>query len=135
MELLIHNTGRGAEGDKDWNRGDIVTVKYDGWEWGRQENPATRTDDPVDLFVILKVPGEALGIEVRRNFCSHIEDENGLVYRGYFRVDLDNLPPAVAIQVAMFGIGTIGWGVLKANLIAIEPGTVTDPEDQNPDLV
>lgn len=139
MDLLIHNLGRGVAGNEDWNRGDIVMVKPHGWNWGGQEDPRSRTDDPVDLFAILWVPGLALGIDLKANLLTtyiDTDEDSTLLARGLWRVDMDNLPTGVADQIAIDGWATIGWGVLKQNIVYIPDGVSTgediDPEAYDP---
>jgi hypothetical protein len=132
MELLIRAYGRGQNGNGDWERGDIINVREEGQEWGRQEDPRTRTHPPTDLFIILKVPGVARSA-VREEFETHIFDENDeLVRRGNWRVDLDSLPPGVVAQLNLNGgVATVGWGVIKQHIIYVPTGEtaeVVDPE-------
>jgi hypothetical protein len=133
MELLIHNTGRGTPGNADWNRGDIVWAASDDWNWGLQEDPRTRTDEPLDLFIILRLPGKALGVQLRANLHATMEDPDGnMLARCYWWFDIDNALQGVKDQLAEDGVATIGWGALKDALVYRPTGgsgNDNDPED------
>jgi hypothetical protein len=134
MELLVRNQTRNPE--PDWQYGDIITVQEDGWAWGKQEDPRTRTDDPLDLFIILVIPGKALGINVARNFTAYWEQAGVIQNRRIWRVVMTGLPAGVQAQLAIDGVATIGWGVLKQNLLYVPDGVSTgediDPENTDP---
>ena len=106
MELLIRNQTRNP--GADWQYGDIITVQGDGWEWGKQEDPRTRTDDPVDLFILLRIPGKALGINVKANFLAAWFDGDDFAARRLWRVTIASLPAGVQAQIAVNGIAIIG---------------------------
>jgi len=131
MELLIRNYDRNAP--PDWQLGDIVAVKDDGHEWGRQEDPRTRTDDPVDLFILLRIPGKAMGINIKRNFEACWDEINSgertLLARKLWRVSILTLPAGVQAQIAVNGIAIIGWGVLKSHLTYVVDGSTGDEKD------
>ena len=128
MELLIRNYDRNAL--PDWQIGDIVMVKPQGHEWGKQEDPRTRTDDPVDLFSILVVPGKSPGVRLAQNLMVAWMDGDDLQARGKWRVDMFALPAGVQAQLSIDGTATIGWGAFRDNLIYVpDPLNPVDPED------
>jgi hypothetical protein len=55
IEALIVNVA--GDGENSYVRGDVAVIKPQGWHWGFQEDPATRTREPLDKFVIITVLG------------------------------------------------------------------------------
>jgi len=57
IECLTINAALPGETEGGYERGDIVTLQAEGWQWGTQEDPATRTRTPLDRFYIITVQG------------------------------------------------------------------------------
>ena len=54
-EILIHKIGRGDDADPgDWQPGDVVDIRRDGFTWGKREVGPLNT-----TFLLVKLPGLA----------------------------------------------------------------------------
>jgi hypothetical protein len=93
-----------------WKRGYLVTVKPDGWSWGREEDPA-QTVAP-RTFVLLKFPGVTVAA-VEKYLAPQPDDAGGVLLvpatyrRRLWQLQYSELPAVARNKLATTGILTI----------------------------
>lgn len=99
-ELLVRAATRGVSRDGDWDKGDVVLVRPDGFAWGVRESLAAWLRSGRDrqkwpgLFVLVKVPG--LSVAAAEAFTESEEglDANGRPFytlRRLYQCDFESL--------------------------------------------
>ncbi len=111
-----------AEKDKrgSFKKGDIVAIQPDGWQWGKQEHPATQDRFPEPKFFIVKVPG--LDHEVVKQYFEpetiDILDDDGdttidIIRCRKFHIMVDNLPQGIKNTILAEGEVTVNFNQLR----------------------
>lgn len=88
-----------------WARGEVVSVRPDGWAWGQEERPPK--------FVVLQVPGPV--DDWQDLLDGYYEDPNGLglevegrsLARRRFVIDLDALPDPAPDRAVSFAASRV----------------------------
>lgn len=98
-----------------WKRGDIVVVKPDGHEWGK--------DERLPKFVVVKIPG--LPVETAKKYTIPFRTDTGLldsegnsiskyVARRKWHVLLDSVPTDIKKALLYNGEITVSWENVKS---------------------
>ena len=100
-----------------YKRGDIVDVRPDGFQWGREEHPATAKPRK---FVLVKVPAldsekAKTLMQVQGSLYAFLEDGvTGIpVRRRRFHLLWDMLPVAARNALRDAGVLTVSWVALR----------------------
>lgn len=118
-ELLVMRINKSHPNpDKDqrgsYKLGDVVVVKEDGHEWGKEEHPATSTNP---MFFLVKIPG--VPAEKVEQFIAPetaVDPETGdetTVRRRRWNVRANDVPLAIRNQLLATGEVTVTWPQIR----------------------
>jgi hypothetical protein len=117
-EILIRAKTNGPTG-AHWQRGDIVCIVDDGWQWGRLETLAawaasggTATNWLAD-FYLLKVPGVSRQTLEGRGFLLEQNTATGAARRNW-RFAVDSLPNQIRNRLNNDGEVSVGSTITRA---------------------
>ena len=118
-ELLVMRQNKThPDPDKDtrgsYKLGDVVVVKEDGHEWGKEEHPATSTNP---MFFLVKIPGiPASKVEQFIEPESTADPETGEVTvtrRRRWNIRANDVPLAIRNQLLNTGEVTVTWTQIR----------------------
>ena len=119
MEILLRRKSKTdpdpIKNERLYKRGDIVSIRPDGQEWGRMENPDLHPDGVDGCgFVIIKVPGVMPTQKTMDKWLGQASGSNeSMVKRRLWGLMIDNLPVSIRNELRDEGSVTVTWNQIK----------------------